>query len=155
MDDGSATERLDRHALVMAIWLPLGFVATALLHVGLTGGGAWWIGAGFAAIIAAFTCHVIANAVLGTSFTYGETALGAVAYAAAVLAVLATLLFASEPVAGRILLPVALGLAALLAAVILYLVIAFGARGAFERFDVIRDNNLRAASRLPHRGGRR
>lgn len=155
MDDGARTERLDRHVLVMAIWLPLGFVATALLHTGLTGGGAWWIAAGFAAIIAAFAGHVIANAVLGTSFTYGETALGAVAYAVALLAFLGTLVLAPAPVVESILLPVALGLAALLAAVILYLIIAFGARGAFERFDVIRDNNLRAASRLPHRGGRR
>jgi Na+/H+ antiporter NhaD/arsenite permease-like protein len=48
----------------------------------------------------------------------------------------------------------ALGLVALAAAVILYMVIRYGPRAAFERFDIIRDNNPRRASRLPHRGGR-
>jgi hypothetical protein len=151
----TSPDRLDRHALVMAIWVPLGFVAAALLHEGLTEGGGWWFAAGFAAILVAFAGHVIANAVLGTRFSYGETALGAALYAAAALATVTTALVAPEEVVDRVLMPAAIGLAALLAAVIAYLVIAFGPRAAFERFDIIRDNNRRPASRLPHRGGRR
>jgi hypothetical protein len=34
------------------------------------------------------------------------------------------------------------------------MVIRDGPRAAFARFDIIRDNNPRRASRLPHRGGR-
>ena len=155
MIDSNLHDRLDRHGLVMAIWAPAAFVAAALLHKGVSDGGAWWIGAGFGAVIIGFVGHVIINAVLGTRFTAGETALGMVAFAAAVVALLLTVLLAPAEMAERLVLPVGLGLASLVVAVIVYMLIAFGPRSAFERFDVIRDNNLRPASRLPHRGGRR
>lgn len=155
MADMTPTDRLDRHALVMAIWTPPAFVAAVLLHKGLVYGGNWWIFAGFAALIAAFSGHIIINAVLGTGFSTGERALGMVAFAAALVALIGTELFGPAEAAARVFLPVVAGLASLVAAVIAYLVIAFGPRGAFDRFDVIRDNNLRPASRLPHRGGRR
>ncbi len=148
-------DRLDRHALVMAIWTPSGFVAATLLHKGLVSGGDWWIFAGFVAIIATFVAHVIANAVLKTGFTTGERALGIVAFAAALLSLLMAVLVGPAELGARIFLPVGLGLISLVVTVVAYLVIAFGARSAFEKFDVIRDNNLRPASRLPHRGGRR
>ena len=148
-------DRLDRHALVMAIWTPSAFVAATLLHKGLMSGGDWWIFAGFAAIIAAFAAHIVANAVLGTGFTAGERALGIVAFAAALLSLLLTVLAGPAELGARIFLPVGIGLMSLAVAVVAYLVIAFGARAAFEQFDVIRDNNPRPASRLPHRGGRR
>lgn len=148
-------DRVDRHALVMAIWTPCAFVAAVLLHKGLVSGGGWWFFAGFAAIIAAFVAHVIANAVLKAGFTVGERALGIVAFAVALISFLLSVLLGPAELAQRIFLPVGLGLMSLVAAVVAYLVIAFGARAAFERFDVIRDNNPRTASRLPHRGGRR
>lgn len=148
-------DQLDRHALVMAIWTPSAFVAATLLHRGLAYGGHWWIFAGFGFIIAAFIAHIIANAVLGTGFTTGERALGILAFATALLALLLTVLIGPQGLGARIFIPVGLGLVSLVAAVVAYLVIAFGARGAFEQFDVIRDNNLRPASRLRHRGGRR
>jgi len=155
MAEMTPSDRLDRHALVMAIWVPVAFLAAVLLHKGLVSGGDWWLFAGFAAIILAFVGHIVINAVLGTGFTAGERALGLVAFAVALLALFAVELFGPSALAGRIFLPVGLGLVALVVAVIAYMVIAFGPRGAFERFDVIRDNNLRPASRLPHRGGRR
>lgn len=156
MAEMDATGRLDRHALVMAIWAPSGFVAAVLLHMGIVMGGSdWWIAAGFAAILVAFVGHIIVNAVLRTNFTAGETALGMVAFAAALLALFGTVLAGPPALTDRIFLPVGLGLASLVVAVVIYLVIAFGPRRAFEKFDVIRDNNLRPASRLPHRGGRR
>lgn len=148
-------DRLDRHALVMAIWTPSAFVAATLLHKGLMSGGDWWIFAGFAAIIAAFAAHIVANAVLGTGFTAGERALGIVAFAAALLSLLLTVLVGPAELGARIFLPVGIGLMSLVVAVVAYLVIAFGARAAFEQFDVIRDNNPRRTSRLRHRGGRR
>lgn len=155
MAQGDPMDRLDRHALVMALWSPVALVAAALLHLGLTGGGGWWIAAGFVAILVGFAGHIIANAALGTDFTSGEVALGGVVYAAAVVALLMGALLARSERIEPVLLPVGLGLAALLVAVIAYLLIAYGPRRAFEKFDVIRDNNLRSASRLPHRGGRR
>lgn len=148
-------DQVDRHALVMAIWTPSAFVAAALLHKGLVSGGGWWFFASFAAVIAAFVAHIIANAVLKTDFTAGERALGIVVFAVALVSFLLSILLGPTELGTRIFLPVGLGLISLVAAVVAYLVIAFGARAAFERFDVIRDNNPRPASWLPHRGGRK
>lgn len=149
------TDRLDRHALVMAIWTPAVFVAAALLHRGVLIGGAWWIAAGFAALLLAFAGHVIVNTVLGTGFTPGETALGLVVFAAALGALLLSALVGPDGIGADVYLALGLGFAALVVAVVAYLVIAHGPRRAFEKFDVIRDNNARRASRLPHRWGRR
>lgn len=146
--------RLDRHALVMAVWLPLGLVALILFRVGAGEAGTVWLLGGFGALLLAFVLHVVANAALGTDFTPGEVALGLVLFLVAALGVGLMLLIA-EDVAERLLLPVVLGLGTLLAAAVLYMVTRYGARGAFERFDVIRSNNPRPASQLPHRGGRR
>lgn len=153
--DPSAQDRLDRHALVMAFWIPTGFVAACLLRLGYTTAGPWWIAAGFAAIIATFVGHIIINVVTGSRFTAGETALAAVVFAAAVLALLLLRLIGAPGMDAAQFTAFGIGLAALVGAVIIYMLIAFGPRGAFEKFDVIRDNNLRPASRLPHRGGRR
>jgi len=146
-------QRLDRHALVMAVWLPAAFVAAALIHHGLGSGGAWWLAGGFATVLVAFGAHVIVNAVLGTDFTPREVALGLFAFAMAALAVVLSVLL-TPGFAARQFWVAALGLVALAAAVIFYMVIRYGPRAAFERFDIIRDNNPRRASRLPHRGGR-
>lgn len=154
MDEQQKSSGLDRHALVLAAWLPAGFVALALFHYGFGAGGPWWLAGGFAAILAGFVAHVIANAALGTGFSPREVALALVLFLAAALAfVLATLVV--EGFAERHFLVVALGMAGLGAAVIFYMVTRHGTRGAFEAFDIIRNNNPRRASSLPHRGGRR
>lgn len=155
MDREGATDQLDRHVLVMAIWAPALFAAALLLHRGITTGGLLWIAAGFLAILAAYAGHIVANAVLGTGFSQGEVALGAVVFALALAALLLAVLVAPPGTAAAVWLALGLGLATLVAAVVVYLVIAHGPRRAFEAFDVIRDNNPRPASRLPHRGGRR
>ena len=152
--ENEASERLNRHALVLAVWLPAGFVVLGLLHYGFGTGGAWWVAAGFAALLAGFAAHVIVNAALGTSFTARETGLGMVVYATALVAlVLAVLLV--DGFAARFFLPVAGGLIGLLAAAVFYLLTRFGSRAAFDKFDVIRDNNPRCASRLTRRGAGR
>jgi hypothetical protein len=144
---------LDRHVLVSAVWLPGGFVALGLLHHGFATGAAGWVLAGFGAILACFALHVIVNAALGAHFTPQEVALSFVLYAVAGLTlVLAVLL--QPGFAAQFFLPVALGMAGLAAGVIFYLVTRWGARGAFAQFDIIRDNNPRKSSELPHRGGR-
>ena len=148
-------DRLDRHALVMAIWTPAVFASAALLHRGILSDGLWWIAAGFCALLIAFAGHVIANVVLKTGFTQGETALGMVVFAAALGALLLSALAGPDGITAEVYLALGLGFAALVIAVVFYLVIAHGPRRAFEQFDVIRDNNPRRASRLPHRGGRR
>ena len=147
-------DRLDRHALVLAVWLPAGFVALGLFHYGFGAGGAWWVAAGFMAVLAGFAAHVIVNAVLGTSFTARETGLGMVLYATGMVAlVLAVLLV--DGFAARFFLPVAGGMITLLLAAVFYMLIRFGSRAAFDKFDIIRDNNPRRASRLSQRGARR
>lgn len=154
MQSDNADDRLDRHALVLAVWIPAGFAALVMLGHGLGGAQPVWLVGGFAALLAGFAGHVIVNAVLGTRFTPREVALGLVAMLAALLA----LVLAALTVAGfadRFFLPLTGGLAVMVAAVVLAMVIRSGPRKAFEVFDVIRDNNPRAASRLPHRGGRK
>src|ERR1700729_1685665 len=79
-------DALDRHALVIAVWLPLLLVAAAVFHYGFGAGGWPFITAGFAVLIAAFAGHVIVNATLGTQFTPKEVALGLVVYCAGLLA---------------------------------------------------------------------
>lgn len=155
MDDNSLTERLDRHALVMALWTPLGFITAVLMYHGITGAGAWWTAAGFVAILAGFGGHVIVNVVLKTDFTPAETALALVAFAVAMIALLLGVLMAPAETGLRLLVSIGPGLVALVVAVVAYMVIAYGPRAAFDKFDVARNNNRRRASHLPHRGGRR
>ncbi|SEM36047.1 hypothetical protein SAMN05443999_1232 [Roseovarius azorensis] len=155
MTDRTDTERLERHALVMAFWVPAGFVAACLLRLGYTSGLHWWTAAGFAVIMLVFVGHIIINVTTHSTFTVGETALGAVIFSVALVALLLTRLTGTVDYGEGRFMAFGFGLAALLAAVILYMLIDFGPRRAFERFDVIRDNNPRRASFLPHRGGRR
>lgn len=130
-------ETLDRHALVLAVWLPLILVAATAFHYGF-GADEWpFIGAGFGVLTAAFGGHVLINVVLGTRFTLREIALGLVAYCAAVLAF--GLAMALSPIfRSEFALPVSLGLLATAAAIIITMIIWLGLRGAFESFDVIR-----------------
>ncbi len=137
MTPTAAEEALDRHALVMAVWLPAGLVAATLFHYGLGQGGAAFILASFAVILAAFIGHVIVNVVLGTAFTRRELALGLVLYAAALLSFgMATLV--SSGFATRAFLPGSAGFLLLFAAVVFHMVTIAGARGAFDAFDVVR-----------------
>ena len=150
----SQLDRLSRHGLVMAIWAPAVFAAALLFHAGYIYATNWWFVAAFGSLIIAFCAHIIVNVVLKTGFTAGETALGSALLVALTLAYLITIMTAPELV-GRLMMPIGLGLGALVVVVVISMLISFGPRRAFEKFDVIRDNNLRAASRLPHRGGRR
>ena len=130
-------EALDRHALVMTIWLPLVVVAATAFHYGF-GAGEWpFVSAGFALLIVAFAGHVTVNVRLGTRFTVREVALGLVVYCASVVAfgfaMLLSPMFRSE-----FALPVSLGLLGTAAAIIMTMLLWLGLRGAFESFDVIR-----------------
>jgi hypothetical protein len=154
MRSREASDRLDRHALVMAIWLPAGFVALALLHYGFNSGGPLWVLGGFVPILAGFAAHVIVNAVLGTDFTEREVGLALTLVAAAMLS-LVVAVFLADGFAERFFLPVMGCTTGLLAIVVAYLLIRHGPRRTLEAFDIIRDNNPRRASRLPYRGGRR
>ena len=147
----SALAALDRHALIMTLWLPAALVAAALMHFGLGAGGTAAMTSAFAVILAAFVGHVIVNTVTGTAFTARELALGMVLYLAALLAFGLSALV--DPVLwdGR-LWAVNGGFLALFFAAIFYLVTARGVRNAFEGFDVIR--SFRAAPGDPGRDRR-
>ena len=131
-------EAIDRHVLVMAIWLAGGFVAALLLQTGLDSGRFWVTLSAFGALIVTFAGHVVVNVVVGTRFTPRELGLGLVLTAAGLVALgLATLLSPEFRATGF--LPVGLGFIGLVAGVLFYMVTHFGVRGAFEAFDVIRD----------------
>ena len=153
MEPRDKADRLDRHALVMAVWLPLGLAALVLFRLGTDEGAGWMLG-GFGALLLGFLGHVVVNAALGTDFTPGEVALGLALFLGALLGCGLALLLV-DGFAERLFLPLSLGFGGLAAAAVLYMVTRYGARGAFEGFDVVRDNNPRATSRLSHRGGRR
>lgn len=148
-------ERLNRHALVMAIWSPTIFVAAVLFHAGYLSQSDWWFAAAFAALIIAFCGHLIINVILQSGFTAGETALGGTLLAVSTLVFFVTMLVAPDDLVTRLQLPVGIGLGVLVTVVMVSMLISFGPRRAFEKFDIARSNNRRAASRLPHRGGRR
>jgi hypothetical protein len=138
-DDASgAWARLDRHALVMSIWLALGFVAAALLARGFHTAEPLPVYGAFTVVIAGFVGHVIINAVSRTLFSAREVALGLVVYAVALVGFLLALLLRSEPVLA-LFVPLSIGLLVLAVVVIFYMVTHFGARGAFRAFDVISD----------------
>ena len=136
MTEPEPNDALDRHALVMGIWLAFGLIAALLLHYGLGTGGLPAVAAGFAVVLTAFVAHVIVNAVYATTFTRGELALGLVIYLACLLAIsLAALTSAGFRDHGFV--PMALGLVATGAAIFFYMVIHFGVRGVFDAFNVI------------------
>jgi hypothetical protein len=130
-------DAVDRHALVLAIWLGFGLVAVALVELGLSLGSWMVAGGGFAAVVAAFIAHVIVNAVHRTLFTAKEVALGLVIYVAALLGFVFAALISARFRDGFFL-PGSLGFIAVLAAVVFYMITQFGLRRAFESFDVIR-----------------
>jgi hypothetical protein len=130
-------EALDRHALVLAIWLPLILVAATAFHYGFAAGGWPFIGVGFVVLLTAFIGHVIVNIVFGTQFTPREVALGLVVYGVSVLGfVLAMLLSSSFESLYAV--PVSLGLLGMASAIVIAMILWLGLRGAFESFDVIR-----------------
>ncbi len=139
----------------MAIWAPAVFVAAVLFHAGYLFAENWWFVAAFAVLILSFCAHIIVNVVLKTGFTEGEVALGSAILVCVTLVYLVTILTAPNALVERLMMPIGLGLGTLVVVVVLSMMISFGPRRAFEKFDVIRDNNLRKASQLPHRGGRR
>jgi hypothetical protein len=135
-------EALDRHVLVVSIWLTAGLIATTLFHFGLGPGGAAFILAAFAVIVAAFVGHIIVNTVLGSDFTIRELALGLVLYGAALIALAGAALL-SRQFAATALWPTSLGLIAIFGAFVFYRIVHSGLRPAFEGFDAIRSFRAR------------
>ncbi|MFM9860617.1 hypothetical protein RUR49_19330 [Pseudoxanthobacter sp. M-2] len=129
---------LDRHALVVAVWLAGGFVAATLLSIGLDRGSFVLTLSAFGAALAAFIGHVIVNEVFRTVFTSRELGLGLVAAVAGLVAIGLGGLVSPEFRASGFL-PASLGLIGLATAVVVYMLIRHGVRGAFDAFDVIRD----------------
>ena len=155
MENAEEDEKLNRHALVVAVWSSLIFVAAIALQIGIVMFSPVWIAAAFIIILLGFVCHIVVNAALRTEFTKGETALGAVSFSFAVIFfAVSCLVFESENLK-RLILPMSAGFFSLIGAVIIYLLIMYGPRKSLEKFDVVRNNNSRDASHLVHRGGRR
>ena len=153
MTELEPNDALDRHALVMGVWLALGLIGALLLHYGLGTGGLPAVAAGFAAVLTAFFAHVIVNAVYATTFTRRELALGLVMYLAGLLALcLAALSSADFRDHGFV--PMAVGLVGTGAVIVFYMVIHFGIRGVFDAFNVIGDFRV-GEDDEPSEGGRR
>ncbi len=155
MVNAKQDEKLNRHALVVAVWSSLIFVAAIPLQIGIVTYSPVWIAVAFITILLGFICHIVINAAMETEFTRAETALGAVSFSFAVLSFsISCLVFETENLK-RLILPMSAGFSSLIGAVIIYLLIMYGPRKSLEKFDVIRNNNSRDASHLVHRGGRR
>jgi hypothetical protein len=139
------TEALDRHVLVLTIWLTAGLIAATLFHYGVGNGGALFVLAAFGAVIVAFAGHVIINFVVGGGFTTRELALGLVLYATALIAFVGATL-TSHGFAAKAFLPTSMGFMAVFAAVVFYMVVHSGVRRAFDAFDAIRSFRARGAA---------
>lgn len=137
MTNLETNERLDRHALVMAFWLPTSVVAGSLLHYGLQTARPVFILGGFGVVIAGFVGHVVVNAVLKSDFTIAEIALGLVLILTSLVAFGLAVLFAGDSVAVSFV-PLSIGGVALVATIGFYMLSKLGTRGAFESFYVIR-----------------
>lgn len=129
---------LDRHALVLAIWFPAGFVGALLMLHGYLLTAPWIVFGGFGAALAGFAGHVVVNAVYRTPFTVYERALGIVVYGVGLVWFLIALLLAVGQ-AGQLFVPFSLGFLAVLTGVVFYMLTSYGTRGAFDAFDVIRE----------------
>ena len=128
---------LDRHALVMALWLGFAFVAVILLKLGIEHVNLWALSFGFAAVLIGFIAHVLINIVFKTLFTPKEVALGLFIFAICLLWFgLAVIFYPQHRLS--LFLPIALGFVALTTAVIFTMITWLGVRGAFESFDIIR-----------------
>jgi len=138
-------QALDRHALVMAIWLPAGLVGASLLHYGTDRAGAACILGGFAAIVVAFIGHVLVNAAYRTGFSPRERALGLVLYVVALLGFVLTALI-GPALPARAFVSLCGGFILLFAVVVFTMLTSYGTRGAFEAFDVIRSFRATAGS---------
>lgn len=131
-------ETLDRHALVMTIWLGLCLPAAALLLQGMRPDSLGFTIFGFAVLVAAFIGHIIVNALYDTTFSARELALGLVIYAATLAAVGIGILVSTDASAGNLLVT-GIGLLVFGAAVVFYMITHFGMRRVFDAFDIIRD----------------
>jgi hypothetical protein len=128
---------LDRHALVMALWLGFAFLAVTLMKLGIEYASWWALSLGFASVLAGFIAHVLVNVVFKTLFTPKEVALGLSVFAVCLLWFgLAVIFYPQHRLS--LFLPIALGFVALTAAVIFTMITWLGVRGAFESFDIIR-----------------
>jgi len=138
MKPTTPNDRLDRHALVTALWLAFGFVAIILFDYGFGDGGKWALAAAFGVVLAAFIGHVIVNAAYATGFTPRELALGLVAFGAGLVALVLAVL-AVPGFGERFFAVMSLGFVALFVVVVFYMVTHYGVRRVFDAFDVIRD----------------
>jgi uncharacterized PurR-regulated membrane protein YhhQ (DUF165 family) len=128
---------LDRHALVMALWLGFAFLAVTLLKLGIEHASWWALGLGFASVLTGFIAHVLVNVAFGTRFTQKEVALGLSVFAICLLWFgLAVIFYPQHRVS--LFAPIAIGFMTLTASVIFTMITWLGLRGAFESFDIIR-----------------
>jgi len=128
---------LDRHALVVSIWVAFGAVTLCLFDYGTSQGSIVAVALSFVAILAAFIAHILANTVLGADFTQREAFLGLTIYAVGIIGFLFFSLSnpQTDPLIQRVMLG---GFVAIAAVVVFYLVIRFGLKQAFNKFDAIR-----------------
>jgi len=135
---------LDRHALVIAVWLPVGPVGGSLLYYGIGRGSAVCILGAFLLVVVAFIGHLLVNLAYRTTFSPRERALGLVLYVMALLAFGLTALVDPAFPAGMFA-PLCGGFVLLFSVVVFTMLISYGTRGAFEAFDVIRSFRAVAA----------
>lgn len=129
---------MERSLLVFAVWSVLGLLALVLHLEGLSRASYGIALAGTGVLMLALAAHVIINAIFGTGFTPGETALGLGAFG------VITLLFIGGALSGALSRAYFLSGLTLLAAVVLgfvgYLITRHGLRGAFSQFHRRREH---------------
>jgi hypothetical protein len=124
---------IERRLAVTTLWGLFGSFALGFVLTGFSSRSLMWGVAGFALLIAGLIAHVIVNQIYRTSFSSGETVLGFLLFAVALVIFLSAWIFDRSFGEENGLIGLA-GFAAIIAFFIAYLVIRFGLRGAFSMF---------------------
>lgn len=123
---------MERGVLVFSTWTALGMLSLALFLEGLALNSYAIALAGVAALVAAFTAHIVINALFRTGYTRGETALGLSVFGVIVLLVVAG--YGSGRLDEQDFLACLTLFAVLVVGFLGYLVTRHGLRGAYSSF---------------------
>jgi hypothetical protein len=125
---------VDRSLLVFAVWAAIGSIGLLLIIEGFQQDVYWIALTGIGCIISTFCAHIIVNAVYGTGFSTGETALGLTSFGVLVLVFVLSVLAGGASATDFYIGLTLFG--TLIVGFLTYLLTRHGLRGAFSKFHV-------------------
>lgn len=127
-------DAVERSLLVFAVWAAIGSIGLLMIVEGFQQDHYLIALMGIVCVIATFVAHIIVNAIYGTGFSNGETALALTSFGILVLVFVLSVL-----AGGTSAVDFYIGLTlfgSLVSGFLIYLVTRHGLRGAFSKFHV-------------------